>query len=105
MVWSRKRLLVPPADRFRVVGACSRRSEGETVENLLRVLSGEFLEPLDQLLSLLANGYLVVDLNSGFGPGTRLRVGPAALAKELPRPRDRLLSLLESISDVVRAPT
>jgi hypothetical protein len=92
-IWAHKRFQSDPADRMRVIDALTDLPRGKPAAEIHPLLQNPFLDPIRQLFSMLANGYLVADLNSGFTPRTHLRLGPAAIGEEPVRPRDRLLSL------------
>lgn len=90
-IWAHKRFLSDPGDRFRVIEELTDQPQGKAVQDIFRVLESPFLDPVRQIFSMLANGFVVADLNSGFTLATRLRLGPAAIGAEPVRPRDRLI--------------
>lgn len=91
-IWSHKRLVPDPADRMRIGEALDGIPEGRPVAEIRQLLHNNFMDPVRQIFSMLANGFLVGDLNGGFHPRTVLRLGPAAIGDPATRPRDRLLS-------------
>jgi hypothetical protein len=92
-VWSRKRLAVNPVDRFLAIQRCRERTPDATVTDVMPALRSSFSDPIDQVLAMLAQGYLVADLTNGLTPDTVLRVGPMAMTPSRQRPVIRLKSL------------
>lgn len=76
-VWSKKRLLIPPAVRYHALEIASKDDEGATAEQIVAAFppfGGN--EAVDYLCAMLASGFLVGDLTLGLNHLTKLRPGP-----------------------------
>jgi hypothetical protein len=92
-VWSRSRFTVNPVDRIAAIVRCRECAPEATVLDILPVLRPSFSDPMDQLLALLAQGYLVANLRDGLTPDTVVMPGPLAQSKVSQRPLNRLKNL------------
>jgi hypothetical protein len=75
-IWSRKRFCVMPADRFRALVTLLQLGGEATAGSIVPHLLDSHIEPVDQLMALLANGHLAADISCGFTPETKIRLGP-----------------------------
>ncbi len=98
-VWSRKRLTIDPAVRYKSLEAASARAEGAPAKAVLAEIAISQSNPIDQLLAMLAQGVLTADLSSGLRGTTLLRPGPSFESQSESNPRQRLHKILTSRTD------
>ena len=95
-VWSRKRLVVDPVVRYRVLELTSQQERGVPVRSVLEAMSPSSADPIEQLHALLAQGFVTADLSAGLHGGTLLRAGPQFAPQKESNPRERLRLILSS---------
>lgn len=77
-IWGRKRVSVAAADRYRIVDYLEAGGDRATFAEIVDLAHSSNGDPLDAVLSLLANGFLQMRLGDGITPGATVRLGPLA---------------------------
>lgn len=72
-IWSKKRLTLDPGDRYRLISEVAANDEGRALGDLIAICRSDHLDPVHQILCLVANGYLQFDLNKGLAADTQIR--------------------------------
>ena len=99
-VWSRKRLSTDPAARYQVLEATAATVEGARAGEVIDLIRRSHREPIDQLLAMLAQGFLIADLSGGLSARTLIRPGPQFEPRNESNPRRRLHAILTDSDDL-----
>ena len=75
-IWARKRYPVDAADRYRAIEYLLQCNGATVFSTLVPVLRNQSLDPVHQIFSYLATGFLTTSLEAGIGPKSVLRIGP-----------------------------
>lgn len=79
-IWMQKRLPVDSAQRYRAIELIDRHGVA-SLQETIAVMKNLSADPVHQICSLIANGYLTIDLQHPMGPRSLLTLGPAGGAR------------------------